>query len=232
MTVKYFLLSLIFFASSCSGQQNPNSQVQIDTAKLFDPKQEPVDYTSTEMFKNFVLLNQRPYAVSIQGKHFQVKSNDELFDTIQNEKAQVVKSKFYVIVDNSFAFKTIVDIIDKLKKLGIDNYKVINFDSYFKPAEPIEIEQPTIITKTIDTNDSTYFSLTILNDNFEAKLLNKKEILKNSSEVDKFIEDNKSLIDPNKILVVGNSKVSYEKMKPILEILKKYQYYKFQMVTR
>ena len=104
MTVKYFLLSLILFAASCSGQQNSNKQAQIDTAKLFDPKQEPVDYASTEMFKNFVLLIQQPFALTIQGKQFQIKSDKELFKKIEEDKAQVVKSKFYIIVDNSFAF--------------------------------------------------------------------------------------------------------------------------------
>jgi biopolymer transport protein ExbD len=232
MTLRYFLLSFILFATSCSGQQNSSTQVQIDTAKLFDPKQEPVDYSSTDMFKNFVLLNQQPFALTIQGKQFQIKSDKELFNKIQEDKAQVVKSKFYIIVDSSFALSKIVDIIDNIKKSGVSNYKVINFDSYFKPSEPITIEQPTITTKTVDANDSSYFSLTILNESFEADFLNKKQVFKSSSEVDRFIQDNKTLINPNKILIIGNAKVSYEKMKSILEILKKYEYYKFQMVTK
>jgi len=232
MTIRYFLLSLILFATSCSGQQNSNTQVQIDTAKLFDPKQEPVDYSSTDMFKNFVLLNQQPFALTIQGKQFQIKSDKELFNKIQEDKAQVVKSKFYIIVDSSFAFSKIVDIIDNMKNSGVTNYKVINFDSYFKPSEPITIEQTTITTKTVDVNDSSYFSLTILNDSFVANFLNNKKVFKSSSEVDRFIQDNKTLINPNKILIIGGAKVSYEKMKPILEILKKYEYYKFQMVTK
>jgi len=232
MTVKYFLLSLILFATSCSGQQNSNNQVQIDTAKLFDPKQDPVEYSSTDMFKNFVLLNQQPFALTIQGKQFQINSDKELFNKIREDKAQVAKSKFYIIIDSSFAFSKIVDIIDNIKKSGVSNYKVINFDSYFKPSEPITIEQPTITTKTVDANDSSYFSITILNDSFETNFLTKKRVLKSSSEVDRFIQDNKTLINPNKILIIGNSKVSFEKMKPILEILKKYGYYKFQMVTK
>jgi biopolymer transport protein ExbD len=232
MTIRYFLLSLILFATSCSGQQNSNTQVQIDTAKLFDPKQEPVDYSSTDMFKNFVLLNQQPFELTIQGKQFQIKSDKELFNKIREDKAQVVKSKFYIVVDSSFAFRKIVDIVDNIKKSGVSNYKVINFDSYFKSSEPITIEQPTITTKTVNANDSSYFSLTILNDSFEANFLNKKKVFKSSSEVDRFIQDNKTLINPNKILIIGNAKVSYEKMKPILEILKKYEYYKFQMVTK
>ena len=225
------MLSLILFAASCSGQQSSNKQAQIDTVKLFDQKQEPVDYASTEMFKNFVLLIQQLFALTIQGKQFQIKSDKELFKKIQEQKAQVAKSKFYIIVDSSFAFDKIVDIIDNVKNSGISNYKVINFDSHFKPSEPITIEQPTITTETVEPNDSSYLSITILNDGFETNFYNKKQVLKSSLEVDKFVQVNKTLINSNKILVIGNSTDHYDKFKSLLGILKKHNYNKFKLVT-
>ena len=231
MTVKYFLLILTLFAASCSGQQNSNKQAQIDTTKLFDPKQEPVDYASTEMFKNFVLLIQQPYALTIQEKQFQINSDEELFKIIQEQKAQVAKSKFYIIVDSSFAFNKIVDIIDNVKNAGISNYKVINFDSHFKPSDPITVEQPTITTKPAEPIDSSYLSITISNDGFEISFLNKKEIIKSGAKVDKFIQDKKKLINPNKILIRGNSTDHHDKFKSIVDVLKKYNYYKFQLIT-
>lgn len=231
MTTRYFLITLILFAASCSGQQNSHKQAKIDTAKLFDPRLEPIDNASIEMFKNFVLLIKQPFELTIQGKHFQIKSEKEVFKTILEEKAQVAKSKFYIIVDSNFAFDKIVDIIGKVKISGINNYKIINFDSHFKPSEPVICEQPTIVTKMVEGNDSSYLLITILNDGFETIFFNKKQVHKNSLEVDKFIQANKALINSNKILVVGNSTDQYEKFKPLLDILKKHKYYNFKLET-
>jgi len=232
MTIRYLIVSLSLIGISCSGQEQSNQQVQIDTAKLFDPKPDAKDFGSPEMFKNCLLLNQRPYGLIIQGNQFQIKTDKELFNTVQNQKEQIIKSRFYVFVDSSIAFNKIITLIDYLKQSGFDNYRVINFDKYFKPSEPINVEKPGIAKPlTVDINDSSYFLLTILNKNFEVSILNKKKVLKNSVEVDTFIKDNISIIDPNKVLIRGNSNEHYNRFKSILAIFKKYNYYKFKILS-
>jgi biopolymer transport protein ExbD len=230
--MRNLLFGLLVFGTSCSAQQNPNQKIQIDTLKLFDPKPNPNEYGSTEMFKNFVLLNQKPYALTIQGKHLQATSDKELFGKLKTQKNQVVKSKFYVIVDSSFAYSKIIDIIDNLKKLEINDYKIINFDSYFKSPAPIVVQQSTIVTKTIDTNDSTFFNIEIIETKYQVSFLNKKTDFANSKELDSFIDSNNNLIDRNKIFIIGSSNTRYERLKPVIEILKRHDFLKFQMRTK
>jgi hypothetical protein len=98
--------------------------------------------------------------------------------------------------------------------------------------QPVIVQQPIVTTKTTKSDDSTYFSINIFNDRFEAKILNKKLVAKNYIQIDEFIKKNKSIIDPNKILIIGNSKAPYERFKSILEVFKKYNYYKFQLLTK
>ncbi len=230
--MRNLLFGLLVFGTSCSAQQNPNQKIQIDNLKLFDPKPNPIEYGSTEMFKNFVHLNQKPYALTIQGKHLQATSDKELFSKLKTQKNQVVKSKFYVIVDSSFAYSKIIDIIDNLKKLEINDYKIINFDSYFKSPGPIVVQQSTIVTKTIDTNDSTFFNIEIIESKYQVSFLNKKTDFANSKEIDSFIDSNNNLIDRNKIFIIGSSNTRYERLKPVIEILKRHNFLKFQMRTK
>ncbi len=231
MFMKYTLYVLILILTSCSGQ-NARQHLQIDTTKLFDPIPETSKYYSTDMFKNFVMMTQSPYSLMIQGNQIQINSNAELFKMIQIDKELVRKTKFYIIVDSSISFNNIVLVIDSIKKIGVDNYKVINYDSYFKTSSPIEFKQPTSNSKlAFDINDSSNFTITITENGYVTKILNKKEFLNSGEEIDNFIDKNKSIIDKHKIFVVSKVENPKNKMDCIVLILKKHNYTTFQIVN-
>jgi biopolymer transport protein ExbD len=99
--------------------------------------------------------------------------------------------------------------------------------------KPIVIQTPkSVVTKVDNEKDSTYLSITIFENRIETKVRDKHANLKNGKEVDDFIAKNKSLIDPNKIILSAPAKMPYEKFKSIIEVFKKYEYFKFQMIPR
>ncbi|HAD13893.1 MAG TPA: hypothetical protein DCF33_15815, partial [Saprospirales bacterium] len=124
-----------------------------------------------------------------------------------------------------------VSVLDLLQEQKIDNYRVINYKEYFQPPEPITIQTPRVTTITVPDIDSSFFTIEILNNGFLLTLLNKKQTVKDSNEVDRFITANKSLINANKIKIVSNANVPYEKFKPVLDVFSKNEYYKYKLVT-
>ena len=99
--------------------------------------------------------------------------------------------------------------------------------------KPLVIQTPkSVVTKVDNEKDSTYLSITIFENRIETKVRDKHANLKNGKEVEGFIEVNRSLIDPNKIILSAPANMPYEKFKSIMEVFKKYEYFKFQMITR
>jgi biopolymer transport protein ExbD len=96
----------------------------------------------------------------------------------------------------------------------------------------VPIQTPITTIKTIDARDSTYFSLTLLKDGVDAAIFQKKEHLKDSAAIENFIQSNQSLINSNKILIIGEAKTSYNNFKTIMAILKRRNYLKFQMIAK
>jgi hypothetical protein len=79
--------------------------------------------------------------------------------------------------------------------------------------------------------DSSCFSIFIASDHYQARIQNKITKVKTKSELDEFIRTNKTLIDPKKVYVIGNADIKYERFKPVIELIKKYEFYGFKMIV-
>jgi hypothetical protein len=101
----------------------------------------------------------------------------------------------------------------------------------FNPPEPVVIQTPTTTASELRI-DSNYFSITILNNGYETSLANRKVHLKTIKDFDEFIESNHRVIDSTKILIFSLHDTPSEKFKAILEVLKKHNYLKFQLVSK
>lgn len=101
------------------------------------------------------------------------------------------------------------------------------------PPSQVEVVTPkSVVTRVADDNDSTIFSITILEKSFDVKVRDKAAILKNEKELNEFIELNKSLIDPARIKLISDRNAPYERFKSVIEVMKKHEYYKFSMITK
>lgn len=52
------------------------------------------------------------------------------------------------------------------------------------------------------------------------------------SELDQFIEKNKNIIDPLKIVVTGKGNLSYKIIEPVISLLAKHEYYNYHFITK
>jgi len=231
--MRNLLFGLLFFMTSCYGQQNPNQPIQIDTVKLFDPKpQADNPFGDTSMFQHCLIIQPGFFGLALSGQQHKINNIAELKEFVKKNSSNISRQRFYIVCDSSTSFKKIVDVIDFVKSTKIDNYRVINIQSYFKPSEPIKIQTPTIVTKTIDRNDSTYFNIEIAENDYQVSFLNKRTTFKTSKQLDQFVSENKGSIDKQKILITSTSKTQYERLKPVIEILKQNDFIKFQMVSK
>ena len=99
------------------------------------------------------------------------------------------------------------------------------------PSPPVAAEIPTAATPVIiNPNDRTYFVLFILDNDVEASISAKKELVKDSAGIDRFILQNKPPINPNKIVVFGHANM--KEFNAVVAVLKKNGYLKFQMINK
>ena len=197
---------------------------------MFDPIPYPQEAPDA-MFKNSIVLFQQNYNLVHNGTEQSFDKLNQVVSHIEKNAALIRQKKFYIIVDSNTKFDKTVTVIDVLKKNKINNYKVINYQAYFKPPEPITIQTPTITTSEATPIDSTYLSITILENGYEVRLANKKTFLKTAKELDDFIKNNQTVIDSDKILIISNGNTPSEKFETIPAVFKKYGYFKFKLVN-
>ena len=183
------------------------------------------------MFKNSIALFRENYIIVNFGTENSFSELREVSAYLEKNADSIKQNKFYLIIDSSTKFEKTVAVIDALKKNRIDNYRVINYQEYFKAPEEVAVVTPTVTTTVVNQNDSTYLSISIFENRIETKIQDRSARLKNEKELDDFIGKNKSLIDPNKIKVISHRKAPAGKFKSIIEVFKKYGYLKFQMVS-
>ncbi len=131
--MKYLNIFLLFIAIDSSAQKYNNHRNKIDTVALLDPFPEPKNCVS--LTKNGMYLNSTQ-GLFIQEKQFPMRTHKELFHHIQQNKNQITKSKFYVLVDSTIAFYRIINLVNYLNSVGVSNYKVVNKDT---PSQRREI---------------------------------------------------------------------------------------------
>ena len=158
------------------------------------------------MFKNSIVLFHPNFTIIQNATEHSFDDFKEVSDFLAKNATAIKQKKFYILIDSSTKFDKTVSVIDALKKNKIENYRVINYQEYFKPPEPLTIQTPTVTTTTRKLYDSTS-SITISGDRFKLKIQNEIADVKTDREVDKFIVTNKSLIDNDKIQIISNVNV-------------------------
>jgi len=108
-----------------------------------------------------------------------------------------------------------------------------NLQEYVGPPMDLEVVTPkSKVTKVADENDSAFLSITILKTSIKVKVRDKAAALKNGQELDEFITTNKSLIDPNKIVLGYNHDGSYAIFKSVIDVIQKHDYYRIRIAIK
>ncbi len=100
-----------------------------------------------------------------------------------------------------------------------------------KLPEAVIVKAPTSVSKKITPNDSTCLKIKIGTQSFNISLLNSSLSTNDINNIDKFISANENKIDKNKIVVIGQSAVTFHRFKALKEVLKKHELYRFTLVT-
>jgi biopolymer transport protein ExbD len=229
--MRYILPFLVLLATGCSGQQDSERRVKIDTAKLFNPnpQSDEVGASEVNIFKRNIVLTQPEYYGVFNDKEYKLETLDKVKEFIKSNKQEIQKNKFYIITDSSTSFKKTISIINIFRENQITNYKVINYQQYFTPAEPVTIQAPTPVETITRLTDSAYFSIQVLDKAIYVKLNGMETKLKNSDDLDLFIASHKSEI--KEVLITVTKGLPYNEFKPIPEVLKKHGIYKYNLVT-
>ncbi|MDQ3682099.1 MAG: hypothetical protein M3352_03375 [Bacteroidota bacterium] len=228
--MRHFFVLVTCIATSCSGQEVKQQNIRKDTIKLYIPKSSKEDFASIEDLKHCIFLNQEDYTVVINEKRFQHLTEPKLFDFLKNNKKEIVSHKLSLIPDRNVSYKRIVDMLDLLTSLEIKNYKIVDVESNFSlPTQTqVIIERPA---ENIDYNNTSFLTVTFLNENLIIVHLHKSDTLKNTEELDKYLTKNKLRINTKKIFIRSSSETSYNSFKPIMDILQKHEYYKYELIT-
>lgn len=229
--MRFFLFPLLLLVTVCSGQETKEQDSKIGALSLVEPKSEPPSPEDTLMFKNSIILFRPDYTVIYEDSVNTFPDQVSLSAHLLKTSGLLKRRKFYVLFDSSTKPDKIILVLELLQRHRIGNFKLINYQEYFKPPQPITYQTPTETRTISKPYDSSYFSIKILDDSLELSLLNKKHTIKSFSEVDQYITINKSLINPSKIVLFANANASYEKFKPVIDILRKHEYYRFKMIS-
>ena len=230
MRLLLFFCTIIFTA--CSGQQTNVDQTPIDTVKLFDPRPDKiaVNFMPFDIYKNCIAIKQGFFVTAIDQIQHRWDTESELANYI-NAHSGEIKNKMYVLYDSTIKFKQIVTVLDLLKKNKVDNYRVVDMNSFFNVPPPVIVQPPTAVSTTMDENDSTNFIITIFEKGIQVKHLNTTNNFANASGLDRFITKHKPEIDSTKIFVAAATTTAYRSFKPVKEVLKKHKYFIFKIVA-
>lgn len=229
--MRNFLFIFLLIVTGCSGQQSTNQLSKIDTVKLFNPNSIP-DYSGMEMsmFERAIAIVQQHYAIILNNKETDIETLSEVESFIVSNKGEIKKDLFYILIDSATRFKSTISIIKYLTDNDISNYKVINIQKYFTPAEPVTIQTPTSVITTYLENDSTTFYIEILTKGFKIKLFNQEINLKDINALNNLIFTHKSEI--KNINIITTKELPNNKFQQVIEVLKKHNYYRYNLVSK
>ena len=230
--MRLLLFFCIIIWTSCSGQQTQVEQTQIDTIKLFDPRPDKIEvnFMPLDIYKNCIAIKQGFFVIVIDQIQNRFDTESELANYIKSHSDEI-KNKIYILYDSSINFKQIVTVLDLLKNNKVDNYRVIDMDTFFNVPPPAIVQPPTSVSTKMDENDSTNFIITILEKGIQVKHLKTITNFVTASGLDNFITKHKTEIDSTKIFVASTATTPYTSFKPIKEVLKKHKYFVFKIVV-
>jgi hypothetical protein len=139
--MRYLIFGLLFFAIACSQpkQQIVNNNSVIDSTKLFDPyPQEDKLVEPQAVLCNCIMLEGEKISASIGCQKIELQGNKELKELLQNNVVKINKQKFYIVYSNNTSGKRVFEILGIVKKVNIDDYKVITLRSLLTLNGPPE----------------------------------------------------------------------------------------------
>jgi hypothetical protein len=108
---------------------------------------------------------------------------------------------------------------DSVKQAKPDTAKAVTYES---------TESQT--SKKIYINDTTFFAVHVIANGYETILLGNEKTILSDKELDDFITLNKRIISTKKIFIITSPQAPFETIKPLLDILRKQQFFEFQIV--
>lgn len=235
MTKQLLILSLIllpFLISSCKGQNSTNQSSTIDTVSLFNPKNEIKETLPKSNFtfakNSMIIFSNNSYGFRINNESFETIKYDSLLKLFNNNQTQILSERFYIYIDSSINFNDVFNIIKSLKDYGVENYRVINSQSYFHETQtlssiaiPVKNYSPVI--------DSTYLLLKFRDTRIILTFLNIDTTFQTVNDLDSFFLNNKTKILNEKIMLDLGINSSREVYKSTIAILRKYNFSKFSI---
>jgi hypothetical protein len=107
---------------------------------------------------------------------------------------------------------------------------VINIQNYSEQVpQPIATSGPTFVT--VENGETPDFKIDIGPKTYKVLFNNQTEVFSDTLGIDKFIKKNKELIASKKIMLNSEKEIPSGRIKPIINILNKYNF-KFEMMVR
>ncbi|CAN5844504.1 hypothetical protein BH11BAC4_BH11BAC4_09300 [soil metagenome] len=97
--------------------------------------------------------------------------------------------------------------------------------------DSILIESRRPVVSKADLNDSAYLRVRIFQTGYRIYLRNDSLSTGDTTMIDKFISTRIDFIDKNKVFVIGDPNARYANFRPLKNIFKKYEIFRFKIVT-
>ena len=217
MNSKRLLLLLIAIGFLTSyGQQTKEKK----DFGLLMPRESEADNPTAEDYQHSLELKKEQAILTLNGKK-QPVSYDTLSSMFKNKKAIIKSRVFSIITHSETSYKTVVDVLDHLAINNIERYKLLGAKETLNHQPNVEPEK--------EYTDSSFLNITIIERGYTVMFLNQTTERMDTTALDQYIADNRSKIDADKVLIDCPASLPYESFKPLLEVLKKHELYKFRM---
>lgn len=181
-----------------------------------------------KMFKRAIALFRPEYYILLNDREHELKTIKEVKDFIASNRDEIKKDLFYVLIDSNTSFKNTTSVIDILVENKVSDYKVINIMKYFEPPLPVAVTAPaSITTEKLKTDTATTIFIEIFSNKEKVRvdLFGRDMGFKSIHELDELIVSNKQQL--KNVIIKTKGEVPYESFKPVLDVLKKYNFNKY-----
>ena len=98
--------------------------------------------------------------------------------------------------------------------------------------ETLIVELPKAITAKIDPKDSSYLKVKLFLDNRYQIFLGRDSLsTKNIEQIDRFISKRITILNRDKVFVIGDPNARYTTFRNLKNVFKKYEIFRFRIVT-
>jgi biopolymer transport protein ExbD len=230
MRIFIFLFCLIYF-TGCNTQQQNLSLPTIDTLDISDFNNHGI-FNKISQSKNAMIVEDTIYGIQVGDSQYTITNKVKLSTFLQQNASIIQQKKFYVLLDN-ISNKGLSEIFSIIKSANIDNYKIYDIQSKkITPPSSVKITSPAFTSSTeTEIKDSASLIIKIEKTDYKISLLNDTLVTNNTKKIDAFISANKDKINENKIIISGNANEPYKKFDKLLNVLKKHEIFRFQLLT-